>query len=48
MSLRMRMIKKIPRLEEDPEDPSKTPTAMIEENMGVLRDMRKDYEDIKG
>ena len=34
------------RLEEDPDDPSKTPTLMIEENMKILEDMRADFENM--
>jgi len=34
------------QLEEDPDDPSKTPTLMIEENMKILEDMRADFENM--
>lgn len=35
------------QLEEDPDDPSKTPTLMIEENMKILEEMRADFENMR-
>ena len=35
------------RLEEDPDDPEKTPTLMIEANLKILDEMKSDFENMK-
>ena len=35
------------RLEEDPDDPEKTPTVMIQTNLQILEEMKAEFENMK-
>ena len=35
------------RLEEDPDDPEKTPTLMIQTNLQILEEMKSEFENMK-
>ena len=35
------------RLEEDPDDPEKTPTLMIQKNLQIFEEMKAEFENMK-